>query len=225
MARAANEQAYLLAERLASNGAAGSRTSSHSSSSACLHRSQPRILRGRSEARQPSCSYSQHPPHPYPAAARAVRTFHSSSKSSVWQMHATVVAKPAVQVRVGVLATRGFAASSTASGQGARRGYTSCSSLGHLRKSEPGNYAGAAGQAMRRGYVTWTKPVSAQSVEGAAASAKRAWESYSVAAYTPKLPGWVRSRLPEMPEGVCCRAPGSSSEFLVGHAQECVTNS
>lgn len=29
----------------------------------------------------------------------------------------------------------------------------------------------------------------------------RRWQSYAVASYTPKLPAWVRSRLPEMPEG------------------------
>ncbi|CAL8470433.1 g9975 [Coccomyxa elongata] len=35
----------------------------------------------------------------------------------------------------------------------------------------------------------------------AAVQAVRGWNSQTVAAYTPKLPGWVRSRLPEMPEG------------------------
>ena len=29
----------------------------------------------------------------------------------------------------------------------------------------------------------------------------RSWHGYAVATYTPKLPGWVRNRLPEMPEG------------------------
>ena len=29
----------------------------------------------------------------------------------------------------------------------------------------------------------------------------RSWHGYAVASYTPKLPSWVRSRLPEMPEG------------------------
>ena len=29
----------------------------------------------------------------------------------------------------------------------------------------------------------------------------RLWHGYAVASYSPKLPSWVRSRLPEMPEG------------------------
>ena len=35
---------------------------------------------------------------------------------------------------------------------------------------------------------------------------QRLWHGYAVASYTPRLPGWVRSRLPEMPEGEhsCC---------------------
>ncbi len=52
-----------------------------------------------------------------------------------------------------------------------------------------------AAVAMSRGHVTWA------STGNAAVQAVRRWNSQTVAAYTPKLPGWVRSRLPEMPEG------------------------
>ena len=41
----------------------------------------------------------------------------------------------------------------------------------------------------------------------------RSWHAYAVATYTPKLPGWVRRRLPEMPEGK--RLPSLTCEMTI----------
>lgn len=49
--------------------------------------------------------------------------------------------------------------------------------------------------ASARGHATWAGNAAAQAAE------RMGWNSQAVAAYTPKLPSWVRSRLPEMPEG------------------------
>ena len=45
----------------------------------------------------------------------------------------------------------------------------------------------------------------------------RLWHGYAVASYTPKLPSWVRSRLPELPEG-----KQHSSTACEGHASHLI---
>ena len=43
----------------------------------------------------------------------------------------------------------------------------------------------------------------------------RPWHAYAVATYTPKLPGWVRRRLPEMPEGKHSATPAHARAALI----------
>jgi hypothetical protein len=112
-------------------------------------------------------------------------------------MHAGVAARPSGQLPCSCapsrISSRGFAADGAC--LGASRGFNALSSSGLSAQSAQGFNLAAMHQALRRCYSTWTSPL--HSAEGG----RGAWSSYSVATYTPKLPSWVRTRLPEMPEG------------------------
>ena len=181
------EQAALLVERLASHASASSRLAV-----------QPALVAN--AAQQVGRSFPKVPCWPRatgqsesPAACLSHRTFHYSvprQRSISSSLPSRAAAPPSSSGRSFVghvgrncgraaIALNGCAMRARG-GAEIRRGFAAMSCSG-------------ASTAIVRGHATWSGNAAVQAVRG--------WNSQAVAAYTPKLPGWVRSRLPEMPEG------------------------
>ena len=99
-----------------------------------------------------------------------------------------------------------------ASAHGSRHFSAAQHLMQQLRSAWHGSAAASSVQRSSRGCTLLMRLPQAQSTARAAWSCssrarpqgmvnKRLWHGYAVASYTPRLPGWVRSRLPEMPEG------------------------
>ena len=191
-ARGKGEEAWLLCERRASHAAASSRgaggaaagCSGRGSHAPAFHRTQPGHAPQRCWGNTPLFAQRWQGTHgcSAPNVNAGRRTFrHTPSQWPSGTLHAG------------------------ACGGGAAH-WRSAQSMGHRawlaaqlgRVSKGRNHGSAAS------YYS-AVPAAAAS---AAQSARQAWNSYAMAAYTPKLPGWFRSRLPEMPESALLpRAP------------------
>ncbi len=180
--RADCEQAAQLSERLLSHAAASSRTAAQPSSASWAARLSGQRTAHHSTHSAPSQSYwHAAAAHSRDSAARMAHT-HSCSTAlpgACWRVGmstagARFIISAGSFCRQGIaLGGRGFASAGRARGfgQAARGAVGSC-----------------------RGHATWAENAAVQ-------AGRMGWNSQAVAAYTPKLPSWVRSRLPEMPEG------------------------
>ena len=185
--RAVDEEAALLCERLASNAAASSRSMWATSAASC--------------ARSHACG-----------AQPSLHVGGLRSASSAWAVKGRL-ARPWSGSAAGQISSLGWR-----HGWRAQRPWTSAVLL-HVRRSHGGTAGSVAGMRpallphslSHKAWLHWQlqRLGQPQLQQGAPAAAwrdlswggVRAWNSYSMTSYTPKLPHWFRSRLPDMPEG------------------------
>ena len=197
------EEARLLCERRASHTAASSRSaggaaagcSGRSSHAPAHHRAQPAHAAG--------CWWSGTQAASQWHRTRSCTTHLHAGWRHGWHPPNRWSPPPAVQAQTGALHTAGACGGRAAHWQ----------SMGHRAWLEAQLQAGRSYSSASSYYAS--VPAAAAS---AAQSARQAWNSYARAAYTPKLPGWFRSRLPEMPEGALAphmvQLPGGQSRRM-----------
>ena len=175
---ASHEGPSLLTDRLASNAAA-------SSSSGCAARSHRAFGASHraSNSRRPFSSrtagrHMQPPPPSQPYQYTGLRDLHHSHGA---RSHVTPQLIQQAQPARHALA-----------------GMASCTSrvrVMHHWRMQPSN------QSMSQSAWHQSSSSSSSRASMRAWAHVRLWHGYAVASYSPKLPSWVRSRLPEMPEG------------------------
>ncbi len=195
-----HEGRSLLADRLASNAAASSRCGAPAHTQRTVYTSQRA-----SNGRHPFNAHSAHShmqtalvphSHQHRAAWQTLRSVHHSSRSTHgWRSHPT--SHLMQQQRAAT-----YVAGAAANLSRASRVQTSH----HMRNPKAHSTAWSAWKhsSMPSSYTR---------------TFVRLWHGYAVASYTPKLPSWVRSRLPELPEGKqhSSTACGGHPSYLILH--------
>ena len=185
-ARGKGEDVRLLCERRASHSAASSRGAGGAAAGCPGRSSHAPAQYSTQPAVSPACWGSSARGAQQWRHTHSCPTHLSAGRRHLWHPPSCWQRSPAVQLPSRALHGAGACGSS--------RAHQGMQSMGHRAWLE-------AQLRMGRSYssASYYAAVPAAAAS-AAASARQAWNSYARAAYTPKLPGWFRSRLPEMPE-------------------------